>query len=230
MLPEARRDVLVQEVGDEVVIYDREWDRLHRLNPTAALIWRHCDGKTTVTELAELLHHELNLPLDEELAWLSLDRLEDAHLLSSRLTPPTEITGVSRRLVMQRLGLAGGATLLLPVVTSLLAACEDDAAGPLGVQPDRTLHPAGPREECAAQGTTQKVIRQDVSRIDAETTAIEILSKQCDGICRPKSGWFVCRDCVRDEPTIARGRRVTECGCERQVIVIVRQTCKCRCA
>ena len=77
MLPEARRDrLLIQEVGEELVVYDRERHRIHRLNRTAALVWHHCDGRTSVSDLAALLARELNLPADEGLVWLILDWLE----------------------------------------------------------------------------------------------------------------------------------------------------------
>jgi hypothetical protein len=121
MRPQARQDqLLMREVGDELVVYDQERHRAHRLNRTAALVWRHCDGQTTVAELAELLHHEFNLPANEEVIWLALDRLEKAHLLQERLPRSTKAAGVSRRQVMRRLGRTA-AVALLPVVATLVA-------------------------------------------------------------------------------------------------------------
>lgn len=59
-LPHARLDGLViTEVDNETLVYDMERDKAHCLNQTAALIWRRCDGKTTVREMAGLLQKQL---------------------------------------------------------------------------------------------------------------------------------------------------------------------------
>jgi hypothetical protein len=122
MRPHARKDhLLVREVGDELVVYDRERHHAHRLNRTAALVWRHCDGQRTVAEIARLLQYELNHAVDEKLVWLSLLRLDRAHLLRERVTGPQKLTGQSRRQVVRKLGLVGALSFLLPVVTTLAA-------------------------------------------------------------------------------------------------------------
>lgn len=52
MLPTARRTgVLVRALGDELIVFDRATLRAHRLNPTAAAVWRACDGATSVAGL-----------------------------------------------------------------------------------------------------------------------------------------------------------------------------------
>jgi len=49
MLPETRKDrVLVQKIGDELIVYDQDRSRAHCLNPTSSLVWQSCDGQTTV--------------------------------------------------------------------------------------------------------------------------------------------------------------------------------------
>src|SRR5579859_903618 len=144
MLPKARlNQILVEQVDDELVVYDEARDVAHSLNPSAALVWRHCDGRTTVPELTNLLHTTLKLPADEELVWLALDRLETAHLLQDRLERPTEMASVSRRQVIRKLGLASGVALLLPVVTSIVAPSPALAAsGPPGPPPPPPLQQA----------------------------------------------------------------------------------------
>ncbi len=124
MYPTARQDkLLVQELGDELVVYDQESDRAHRLNRTAALVWRHCDGRTGVAALAEVLRSELDLPPDDQVVQLALDRLERANLLRLPDAPAesTPRRPVSRRHVMRRLAAAGAASMLLPVVSSITA-------------------------------------------------------------------------------------------------------------
>jgi len=44
--------VAVEELLDESVIYDLKTNKAHSLNRTATLVWRHCDGHTTVTQMA----------------------------------------------------------------------------------------------------------------------------------------------------------------------------------
>src|SRR6266849_515680 len=108
-MPHAREaGLLTQELPDELLVYDLERHRAHSLNRTAALVWRHCDGKTSVAEIAGLLNRELSLPADEQVVWMALARLQRARLLQERVTVPGEGTSYSRRVVMRKLGLAGG--------------------------------------------------------------------------------------------------------------------------
>lgn len=122
MVPQARHDQLVvQEMGDETVIYDEQRNHVHRLNRTAALVWRHCDGQRTAGDLAGVLQDELGSPVTEEMVWLALDRLEKGHLLQERLVRPEAAMQVTRRQMLRKAALVGGATLLLPVVQSMVA-------------------------------------------------------------------------------------------------------------
>ena|SRR5438309_2950745 len=123
--PLARNEgLVVQELPDEVLVYDLDRHRAHSLNRIAAMVWRHCDGKTSVAEMATLMNQDLGLPPDEELVWLALERLGRARLLRGRLTPPAKAPSPSRRALMRSLALAGG----LSLVTSIIAP-EAHAAG-----------------------------------------------------------------------------------------------------
>src|SRR5438132_14004532 len=98
MTPHARQEgILAQDIGDETVIYDQERHKVHRLNRTARLVWQSCDGQKTVADLAGILHRDLDLPADDSVVWLALDRLEKAHLLKERLSRPEEAGAISRR-------------------------------------------------------------------------------------------------------------------------------------
>ena len=129
--PLARKEkLLCREVPDGLMVYDLDRREAHSLNQAAALVWRQCDGNTTVSEIAEQLHTELNLPHDDTLVWLALGRLEKAHLLGEPLAEAGP-TRTSRRAVIRKLGLAGGLAALLPLVDSLTAppAMAADSAG-----------------------------------------------------------------------------------------------------
>ena len=54
--PRAKAEgLIVQELPDEVLVYDTARDEAHCLNETVAAVWKHCDGKTTVAEIQRLI-------------------------------------------------------------------------------------------------------------------------------------------------------------------------------
>jgi hypothetical protein len=112
---------MVDTLLNSALIYDVQRDWGHSLNETAAFVWRHCDGKTTVRQIADVLQQEVNLPQDERVIWFALAQLGRAHLLQQPVTPPTEAAGVTRRELIRKLGLAGALVLLVPVVDSIVA-------------------------------------------------------------------------------------------------------------
>ncbi|MDQ3820179.1 MAG: PqqD family peptide modification chaperone [Acidobacteriota bacterium] len=118
--PRARKEgLLVQELHGEVLVYDLERDKAHCLNPTAALIWQHCDGRTTITELARFFEQSLATPIEEDLIWCALNQLERDHLLEQPIAFPIGKERISRRELVRRLGI--GAAIVIPIVTSIVA-------------------------------------------------------------------------------------------------------------
>lgn len=118
--PHAREEGLViQELPGELLVYDLNRHKAHCLNQTAAFIWKRCDGKTPVAEIAARLRKEFNAQGDEELIWLALDQLDKSHLLRGRVARPSDGNRVSRREVLRKAGLA--AAVGVPLVTSILA-------------------------------------------------------------------------------------------------------------
>src|SRR5713226_10408745 len=80
--PLARREGLViQELPDEVLVYDLERDRAHCLNETAAFVWERCDGRTTTGEIARSLGKKVNASVDEKVVWFAIDQLGRNHLI-----------------------------------------------------------------------------------------------------------------------------------------------------
>lgn len=53
--PRARRDLVLQEVGHEGMLYDRAGERIHILNVTALAIWKVCDGARDLDGLTEIV-------------------------------------------------------------------------------------------------------------------------------------------------------------------------------
>jgi hypothetical protein len=127
-LPQARHDELfVEQMDEELLVYDAKYQCAHRLNATAAWVWRRCDGQRSVQEATQMLSDELQRPLDEELVWLSLDTLDQAHLLLTPIQRPHGAIDDSRRALIQKLAYAGGLMFLLPAITPLTRAAQADS-------------------------------------------------------------------------------------------------------
>jgi hypothetical protein len=117
--PNARKQGLViQELPDEVLVYDLDRDRAHCLNQTAAFVWQRCNGRNTTAQIARNLGQQFDCPADEKIVWLALDQLGRNHLLDQKFIPPAN-AGMNRRSMVKALGLA--AVIAVPVVTSIVA-------------------------------------------------------------------------------------------------------------
>lgn len=81
--PLARNDesVFVQPFGDDLMLFDSDNHRYYHLNPTACIIWRHCDGQHTLEDLAQILTSDSSAAR-EEVVWEALQLLERAGLLA----------------------------------------------------------------------------------------------------------------------------------------------------
>ncbi len=159
LMPRAREDELVvEELPDETLVYDLKRHKARCLNRTAALVWRHCDGQTTVPELAALLGEQLATPTDEAVVWMALDRLGRAHLLSEPVTLPADRARYSRREVLRTLRRVAGISLLLPVIESIVApraaaqaSCISATACTAGSPPCISLPICGQPGQCCVQ-------------------------------------------------------------------------------
>ena len=113
--------LFVQELPDELVVYDVERNEVHCLNGTAARVWALCDGKNTVAEIAQLLGSDLAPQAAETLVWLAIDQFAEKHLLEEVVASPPALyrpADMTRRQMMLQAGLIVG---LLPVVDSIIA-------------------------------------------------------------------------------------------------------------
>lgn len=136
-VPIARKDGLViQEMPDEVLIYDLDENKAFSLNPTAAEIWRSCDGNKTVAEIAAGLGGSRDSEEKEKVVWLALDQLKEKNLIANELS--SRFAGMSRREVIRKVGLA--TAIALPVIamlsfpaTTLAVACPSSLCGGTGV-------------------------------------------------------------------------------------------------
>jgi hypothetical protein len=73
--------LLVEELVDELLIYDVERNEVHCLNGPAVRVWQLCDGERTVPEIARDMNSDLDPEAVETLVWSALDQFAEKHLL-----------------------------------------------------------------------------------------------------------------------------------------------------
>lgn len=103
-------EVLVEEFGEELIVYDQRTDRVHCLTASARKVWGACDGSTTVEQLGPALG------LDAEVVARALAELEASGLLEAGTT-----AGVTRREATARLASIGAAAASAPLIYSIAA-------------------------------------------------------------------------------------------------------------
>lgn len=95
--PSKCAEVLELDVGDGLILYNHDSSLVHHLNPSAALVWRRCDGEASVGELAATIAGEHGLDPPDVLRQVSaviaefdaLDLVEDSlDLVSGDGRPP----------------------------------------------------------------------------------------------------------------------------------------------
>jgi hypothetical protein len=107
--------LIIEDLPDEVLVYDSDRDSALCLNRTAASVWKRCDGKTTPARLARLIEKEFRITGGDEVVSLALGQLEESHLLIGKA--PVPVPRISRRELVRRLGIAAA---VVPVITLIL--------------------------------------------------------------------------------------------------------------
>ena len=107
--------LILEQLPDELMIFDPDRNKAFCLNQTAAFVWRHCDGQTTVSEMTELLSEDWGKSVDEQVIRFALDILAKDGLLTPTALPAA--SGVTRRALLRKMGT--GAAMAVPLVTVL---------------------------------------------------------------------------------------------------------------
>ena len=116
--PMARKaGLVVQEMPDEVLVYDLDTNRAHCLNQSAAFIWSSCDGKNSVMDIVQQFESNGRGKVTEDFVWLAIDQLNENGLLENKVAP--RFAGTSRRQVLKTIGMAS--MVALPIIASLAA-------------------------------------------------------------------------------------------------------------
>lgn len=116
VLPRARTEGLViSELDAETLVYDLERHEAHCLNQIAALVWKRCDGKTSVAKMTGVLQKKLDTSVDVDIVWLAINQLQRFHLIDNQVVANRSVS--RRRLLLKY----APAALALPVIMSIRA-------------------------------------------------------------------------------------------------------------
>lgn len=115
--PRAHKEgLIIQPMGNELVVYDSSSKQAHNLNATAAKIWKLCDGKRSIAEIAQIAGRELKQPVSEQVVWYALSKLEEFGLLEASMSVPSSLAGISRREFLTKFAIAAA---VVPVVKTI---------------------------------------------------------------------------------------------------------------
>ncbi|MCZ8192739.1 MAG: PqqD family protein [Microcystis sp.] len=138
MKPIVRKEnLIIQAVGEELIVYDQIRNTSHCLNGTAGKVWRYCNGENTVQDMARLLQKELPRAVVQDvdvegLVWQALEDLENCHLIEGYNSSPAITERISRRKAMKTAALVGGFALgaFFPAIRSIVAPTPAMAGSP----------------------------------------------------------------------------------------------------
>lgn len=118
--PNSRKtNIVVQDLENEVLIYDLSINKAYCLNQTSALVYQLCDGTKTVSEISDLMRKKLKTLVSEDLVWFAINELKNENLLEEGDKLANNFTGLSRRDVIRKIGL--GSMVALPLISSIVA-------------------------------------------------------------------------------------------------------------
>ena len=83
-LPAVKKEnIVVQELDNEILIYDLKDNKAFCLNEASAIIWQLCDGTKTVSQISQTAGKKLNSKISEDFVWLALDQFKKDKLIST---------------------------------------------------------------------------------------------------------------------------------------------------
>ncbi|MEP7076929.1 MAG: PqqD family protein [Acidobacteriota bacterium] len=116
--PSARKTgLVVQDMPDEVLVYDLDSNKAHCLNKSAAFVWKSCDGTKTVPDIVNLFASEAGEKVSEDFVWVAIDQLSENSLLEASIK--ADFAGRSRRDVIKKIGMVS--VISIPIIASLVA-------------------------------------------------------------------------------------------------------------
>ena len=111
-------NILVQNLAGETMIYDLLINKAYVLNETLAFVWKSCDGTKSVEDIRANAAAKFGNEVPKEFVYLSLKQLDEHNLLKN-IAPTLDLTTMSRRSLVRKVGLA--TAIALPMISSLVA-------------------------------------------------------------------------------------------------------------
>lgn len=105
-------EIIVQNLEDEVLIYDLRSNQALSLNETVSKVWQSLNGEKTVAEIAV----EIDFP--PEMVLFSLDELNKKSLLAEKVEIDLPKDKVSRRKILLQ---AATTSIALPLIVGIVA-------------------------------------------------------------------------------------------------------------
>lgn len=125
--PLARKaDIVVQDLRDEILIYDLVTNKALALNKTSSIVWQYCDGTKTIKDIADLLSIKFKTIITNDFVWMSLEQLKKKNLIEIGSLQFTPFEGLSRREMVRKVGLSS--LIALPIISSLIVPTAVNAA------------------------------------------------------------------------------------------------------
>ena len=162
MYPRQSPTTHTEQLGDEASIYDWARGQVHALNPTAARVWRLCNGATSRDAIAAALRVEIGIPEADAVVDLTLTHLASRHLLELPIESRGDRPATTRRWLLGR----GVAAAMLPAIYSIVAPSPVEAQSTGPGAP--TLSSLSPNQ--AARGTTIAVTLTGTNLVAGATT------------------------------------------------------------
>jgi hypothetical protein len=120
-----RKGWVIEEAGDELLVYNLRRHHAHCLNNTAVRIWRLCTGRLTVPQIASALKLSID-PVSS--GTVVLDTIIQFDHLGLVEPMGGTVPDMSRRQMVRRIGAAAAAGITLPLITSIVAPTPAHAA------------------------------------------------------------------------------------------------------
>jgi len=117
--------LIIQNLDDELLIYDTSNNKAHCLNSSLRAVWEQCDGNRSLPDIVANLQKTYGRQFSSDHVRLALKQLRSQRLLQNDL-PNSKLKGISRRDVVRKIG--RGALAAVPLIASVAIPTPAEAA------------------------------------------------------------------------------------------------------
>jgi hypothetical protein len=180
ILPLSRsKNIVVQNVDEELLVYDLGTNKAFCLNETTKTVFNACDGKTTINELIAQ-----NKNLNDGIVRLALEKLSSQNLLEGKIE-----SNISRRQLLAR---AAAASAALPVLTIIVAPTAVHAQSCLAGNAPCNLNDPGACCSLTCLGNGGNPICLGVCLADGNSCSLNDPAVCCSKVCINNGGNPIC--------------------------------------